>query len=109
MARCAALVPFFVFAIGLGVVTLLMEMHHVGATGEGFALTPLERVLIAGRALLFYVGKLAWPYPLAFWYPRWDVNEHVWWQYLYPAAALAAIVALWLRGTGLAVHLWQRY
>ena len=49
-----------------------------------------------GGELWFYAAKLAWPFPVIFSYPRWTIDAHAWWQYLYPAAALAAIVALWL-------------
>ncbi len=52
--------------------------------------------MIAGRALWFCAGKLAWPHPLTFFYDKWSINSGVWWQYLYPAAALAVMGALWL-------------
>ena len=54
-------------------------------------------MLIGGRALWFYVGKLVWPHPLVFFYPRFvDRRAIVWWQYLFPVAAVAALVGLWL-------------
>ena len=56
--------------ISLGLVTVWMEKHFVGAAGEEWSLTPVERVLLAGRVLWFYAAKLVWPYPLAFFYPR---------------------------------------
>jgi tetratricopeptide (TPR) repeat protein len=90
-----ALVPFFVVGLGLGLVTVWMERNFVGAAGEEWSLTPLERVLLAGRVLWFYAAKLVWPYPLAFFYPRFSVDAHVWWQYLFPLAAIAVIIALW--------------
>ena len=59
----------------------------------------VERFLIAGRAVWFYLGRLLWPGNLIFIYPRWHVSQTVWWQYLFPAMALVAAVALWtLRG-----------
>jgi len=69
------LIPFFLAGIVLSTVTGYLETYHVGATGEnvvelqlGFA----QRCLIAGRAIWFYVGKLLWPHPLSFIYPRWN-------------------------------------
>jgi len=33
---------------------------------------------------------------LTFIYPRWSVSELVWWQYLFPAAVILLLTALWL-------------
>jgi Flp pilus assembly protein TadD len=89
------LVPFFAVGLALGMVTVWMEKHFVGAVGEEWSLTPVERVLLAGRVLWFYAAKLAWPYPLAFFYPRFAIDQAVWWQYLFPLAALLVMGGLW--------------
>ena len=89
------LLPFFVVAAGLGWATAWLERHQVGAEGPEWALTFAQRLLIAGRALWFYAEKLAWPASLTFVYPRWEINAAAWWQWLFPAAAVAAVVALW--------------
>ena len=54
----------------------------------------VERVLIACRALWFYVGKLLWPTDLAVIYPLWDirVGDPLAWAYVAGAAALAALL-----------------
>lgn len=90
------LAPFFAVGAGLGLLTVWLEQHHVGALGEIYEWTPIERLLIAGRALWFYAAKLVLPYPLAFFYPRWTIDTSAAWQYLFPAAAVALLVALWL-------------
>ena len=90
------LAPFFVIGVVLSGVTVSLERTHVGATGGVFNLSPAERVLIAGRALWFYAAKLFWPWDLNFFYPRWQVDPRVGWQWLYPAAALAVVLALWI-------------
>src|SRR5574342_294751 len=93
------LVPFFVVGAALGLVTAWVERHHVGAEGEDFAFTWVDRGLIAGRAVWFYAEKLLWPANLLFNYPRWSIERTAWWQYAYPVAALAVVGALWgLRG-----------
>ena len=92
----APLVPFFVLGASLGLATVWLETHHVGAEGEEWAFTPLERVLIAGRALQFYATKLVWPHPLAFFYPQWTIDSHDWRQYAAPVFVVAVIVSLWL-------------
>jgi tetratricopeptide (TPR) repeat protein len=88
--------PFFAVSIGLGLFTSWLEKHHVGANGRDWALTFPERCLVAGRALWFYAGKIFWPAHLCFLYPRWQLNAASPAQWLYPAAALAVLLALWL-------------
>ncbi|HVU89370.1 MAG TPA: tetratricopeptide repeat protein [Pirellulales bacterium] len=90
------LVPFLMAGAGLGMVTAWLERIHVGAEGDDWSFTRAERLLIAGRAVWFYATKLAWPHPIIFFYRRWDIDGHVWWQYLFPAAAMALVVVLWL-------------
>ena len=89
------LVPFFLLGIAAGLVTVSVERSLVGAQGAAFDITPIERGLIAGRALWFYASKLTWPVDLVFIYPRWHVNETTWRQYLYPAAAFAVVGTAW--------------
>lgn len=89
------LAPLFAVGLVMAAVTVWMERYHVGAQGREFALSFLERLLVAGRALWFYPWTLVWPDNLAFIYPRWSIDVRVWWQYLFPAAALAVIVLLY--------------
>jgi tetratricopeptide (TPR) repeat protein len=90
------LIPFFVAGIGAGLFTAWVEWKFVGASGSGYDFSIIERLLIAGRAIWFYLGKLVWPVDLAFIYPRWHVSQTVWWQYLFPITALLVSVMLWL-------------
>jgi tetratricopeptide (TPR) repeat protein len=91
-----ALLPLVALGVASGALTAWLEVHHVGAAGLDWALTPLDRLLVAGRALWFYAGKLVWPAPLLFIYPRWVIDAGDWQQWLYPAAAIATLTALWL-------------
>jgi tetratricopeptide (TPR) repeat protein len=90
------LLPFFVLGVGLGLMTAWIEKHHVGAQGAEWSLTFADRCLIAGRALWFYAGKLVWPVHLTFIYPRWKIETGVWWQWLFPVAAVCVVAGLWL-------------
>jgi tetratricopeptide (TPR) repeat protein len=89
------LVPFFAVGTVLGIISAWMERTNVGATGADFQFSFVDRCLIAGRAIWFYLGKLVWPEPLIFNYPRWQISQSVWWQYLFPLAALVLLAALW--------------
>ena len=89
------LLPFFVAGGALGLVTAWLERTHVGANGPEWALSFWDRCLIAGRALWFYAGKLFWPANLTFIYPRWQIDPGIWWQWLFPAAAIALVMILW--------------
>ena len=53
------LVPMFVVGATMALVTVWLERHHVGAQGIDWQLSPLERCLIAGRALWFDAHQLA--------------------------------------------------
>ncbi|MBI2827339.1 MAG: tetratricopeptide repeat protein [Planctomycetia bacterium] len=92
----APLVPFFVVGAAMAGVTVWMEKSTVRAVGEDWNLSAIERMLVAGRALWFYAGKLVWPAELNFFYHRWKVDPYQWWQYVFPAAAVAVIVGPWL-------------
>ena len=85
------LMPFFVLGLSIGIVTAWFERTLNGARGVEFQLAPMDRVLIAGRAIWFYLSKLAWPVNLMFIYPRWTIDA-VAWQHvrLYPVAVLVS-------------------
>jgi Tfp pilus assembly protein PilF len=61
-----------------------------------YSLSTVQRGLIAGRALWFYLGKLVWPAPVMLFYPRWEVDARVPWQYLFPLGAVGLLVVLFL-------------
>jgi tetratricopeptide (TPR) repeat protein len=81
--------------VASGVFTAWVEWSYIGAHGVAFDLNGAERCLLAGRAIWFYLGKLLWPAPLVFIYPRWKVDAALWTWYLYPAAVLAVLGVFW--------------
>ena len=89
------LAPFFILGALAGVVTAWIERTLIGAAGADFEMTWIERGLLAGRVVWSYVLKLFWPANLMFVYPRWQIDSHVWWQWLFPAAALGATALFW--------------
>jgi Flp pilus assembly protein TadD len=93
------LTPFFLLGTAAGLFTAWVERNLVGAEGSDFNYSILERVLIAGRVIWFYLGKLFRPLDLIFIYSRWQISQTVLWQYLFPAAVLLLLaVFLWIRG-----------
>jgi tetratricopeptide (TPR) repeat protein len=94
--RLAEAAPFVALALGIGLVTVWWERYHLGTHGKLFEIGPVERVLIASRALWFYAGKLLWAANLAFSYPRWTIS------------ASAPLAYVWLLGTAaLALVIWR--
>ena len=88
-------VPWVVCGAAMGGITGWVEHHFIGAQGDDFALGVIERGVLAGRVIWFYLGKYAWPVDLIFIYPRWTVDLGVWWQWLFPAAAVGLLVWFW--------------
>jgi tetratricopeptide (TPR) repeat protein len=99
------LLPWFAIGAAAGLFTAWVERTYIGARGAEFAITPLQRILIAGRVPWFYAMKLFWPANLIFTYPRWNIDPAVWWQWLFPAALLAAFVLAAKRRAWLAAFL----
>jgi hypothetical protein len=77
----APTLPFFALGGTAGFFTAWVERTYIGAEGAEFRLNPIERVLIAGRAFWFYLGKLLWPADLSFEYPRWSIDRSPPWRY----------------------------
>ena len=89
------LLPFFAIGIASGVLTTWVERRFMGAVGTDYDLAFVDRCLIAGRAVWFYLYKLIWPANLIFIYPRWHIDATAARQYLFPAALLLTSVLLW--------------
>jgi tetratricopeptide (TPR) repeat protein len=90
------------FGLILSLQTAIMEKVDVGAAGKEWDLSFAEHVLVAGRALWFYLGKLVWPRDVLFMYPRWTPDPSQWWQWCFPVAAVLVGVLLfaWRRSIG---------
>ncbi|MGN6369972.1 MAG: tetratricopeptide repeat protein [Phycisphaerae bacterium] len=88
-------VPLFVVAGVIGGVFVWMEHTAVGARGVGFGFSVWERVVIAGRAARFYVGKFFWPTGLLTVYPKWGVDAGAWWQWGFAVGAVGVLGGLW--------------
>jgi tetratricopeptide (TPR) repeat protein len=90
------LVPWLVLGGAWGMFSSWVERVYGDAQGADFRITALGRVLVAGRAVCFYLGKLVWPFGLNFIYPKWQVDPGNAWQWLFPLAAVGLGIGLWM-------------
>jgi Tfp pilus assembly protein PilF len=89
------LLPFFALSAAAAAWTVWEQKFHSGALGIEWVQTIGERIAVAGAVPWFYLGKLLWPYPLIFIYPRWNVRPPGLLWFLPVAALLAVLIALW--------------
>ena len=87
------IIPFVVLALGIGLVAVWWEKYHQG-TRMLVSLGPVERLLIASRAVWFYLGKIFWPAKLTFIYPQWRIDATNPIAYLWPIAVVVAVVLI---------------
>jgi tetratricopeptide (TPR) repeat protein len=96
MRRLIQIVPFVVLGIGMGLLTVWWERYHQGTNRDVFPfLGPIERILVASRAVWFYLSKIFWPSNLTFIYPRWNISPANSLDYIWLIAGIAACVAMY--------------
>ena len=54
-----------------------------------------ERLITAGNVVIFYLGKLLWPHPLVFIYPRWIIDAGNGLSYLPALLVMLVLLFLW--------------
>ena len=89
------LVPWFLLGAAAGLFTAWVERHLIGATGAAYELTWLQRGLLAGRAVCFYLVKLVCPLDLTFIYPRWTIDPSRVLTWLPLGGVLGLTLLLW--------------
>jgi tetratricopeptide (TPR) repeat protein len=77
-----------------GIVTLWTQKAE-GAFEPGFALGFAARLAVVGKVVWFYAGKLIWPHPLIFIYPRWQIDPASFAAYLPTLAVTGLMIVLW--------------
>ena len=95
----ARLVPFFLCSAVAGAVSMWTQKLE-GALDAAYARSGPERLVTAGKVVWFYLGKLAWPHPLVFVYPRWEIDASRAGSYLPLAAVGVALLVLWWKRKG---------
>ena len=96
MRRFIQIVPFVVLGIGMGLLAVWWERYHQGTNRGVFTfLSPMERILVASRAVWFYLSKIFWPSNLTFIYPRWNISPADLIDYIWLLAGIAACAAIY--------------
>ncbi len=96
----ARLVPWFVVSLGIAAWGAYQEHRGLVVGGaEDLHFNVLEKLIICGKDVWFYVGTLVVPYPLMAIYPRWGYSAFSVVNYVPMAGlVLAAIGLVGLRG-----------
>lgn len=80
---------------------LAMWTEHIeGANEPEWVLAFPARIIVAGKVFWFYLGKLLWPDPLIFIYPRWNIDWTSTSSFLPTAAACGILIFLWWNRDG---------
>jgi len=96
MRRLLEIVPFVMLGVGIGLLAVWWERYHQGTNREVFTfLSPIERILVASRAVWFYLSKIFWPSNLTFIYPRWNISPSDLLNYIWLIAGIGACVAIY--------------
>ncbi len=90
------LVPFFIISAVASGWTIWEQQFHSGAVGPEWSQSRPERLVIAGKVVWFYLGKLLWPHPLIFIYPLWKIDASRAIAYLPVLALGGSLFLLWL-------------
>jgi tetratricopeptide (TPR) repeat protein len=88
------IIPYIAFGVMMGLVTIWWEQVR-GSSATVLKINYVERVLVAGKSLWFYIGKLILPVNLTFSYPLWNIS---WTKPLHYSGILAVIcvaVLMW--------------
>jgi len=92
----ARVAPIFFISVVAGIVSIWTQQIH-GANDPLWTRTWPERLVTAGDAVWFYLGKLLWPHPLILIYPRWQIDAGQLISYLPLCAVIVALFILWLK------------
>ncbi len=93
--RWLQITPFILLGVAMGILTVWWEQHHQGTEQLELGMNAPVRLLIACKAVLFYLAKLFWPANLAFSYPKWEINQTDPLQYIWVLACVVVAICIW--------------
>ncbi len=88
------LAPYFVLSAASSAWSLWTQAVDCAEGPEWVRSWP-ERLVTAGKVAWFYLGKLVWPDPLMFIYPKWEIDAGRWAAYVPVALVLVTLLMLW--------------
>jgi tetratricopeptide (TPR) repeat protein len=88
--------PVFLLSAASGALSVWTQSQRAGAAIPA-ALSLAQRLVIAGDAVWFYLGKLIWPYPLMMVYPQWRIDALAGFSFAPLLGALALTIVLWMK------------
>jgi Flp pilus assembly protein TadD len=92
--------PFLLVSLAASGWTIWEQKVNSMASGPDWHQSLPERFVLAGKVVWFYLGKLAWPDPLIFIYPRWklDATAPAAWIPLGALVVATAVLVWWRNG-----------
>jgi len=91
-------IPAFFMSVAASALSIWTQSLQIaGSHDPRWVRTWPERLIGAGDAVWFYLGKLLWPYPLMTIYPQWKIDAGQWFSYLPLLAALVVLLILWFK------------
>ncbi len=101
LRHVALLFPFLLIGAVLGLAAARFEHDYANAAGADWNWSFGQRLVLAGQALLFYLGKMVAPVRLSALYPKWPISLGSLWPLILVVAAVGA--AAWRFGRGVIV------
>ncbi|MDD5614048.1 MAG: tetratricopeptide repeat protein [Candidatus Omnitrophica bacterium] len=86
--------PFLSIGLLMGAIAVISELYQVGARGEEWSLSIIQRLMLWGQSSWFYIYKTLLPINFMFFYPKWDIDPGRALQWL-PSLALVSAILLW--------------
>lgn len=89
-----SLIPLFALSVLVSAWTIWEQKYHSFALGPEWDLSLLQRFALSGKCFWFYLGKLLWPSPVMFIYPRWSTAVS-WSDFVPLGLVVLTLVVLW--------------
>jgi len=88
--------PMFLMSLATAAVSMwTQKLQLAGGSDSQWVRTWPQRLVTAGDAVWFYLGKLVWPHPLITGYPRWQIDGGRWTAYLPLLAVIVVLFIFW--------------